>query len=64
MPFHLDIGTGDSDFTWQVDAGIGYTFDACDVVLGYRYLSWDFDDNPVLDNLNIKGPYLGVKFIF
>lgn len=63
-PYYLDIGTGDSDFTWQVAAGIGYKFDICDVVLEYRYLSWDFDDNPALDNLNVNGPMIGAKFEF
>jgi len=38
MPLYLDIGTGDSDFTWQVAAGLGYRFSACDVVAGFRYL--------------------------
>ena len=64
IPYYLDIGTGDSDFTWQASAGIGYRFSACDVVLIYRYLSWDFDNNPVLDNMDISGPLLGVKFMF
>ena len=63
-PYYLDIGTGDSKFTWQVAAGIGYKFDVCDVILEYRYLSWEFDDNQVLDNMNISGPLLGVKFEF
>ena len=63
-PYYLDIGTGDSDFTWQVAAGIGYKFDICEVILEYRYLSWDFDDSPALDNLNINGPMLGAKFVF
>ena len=64
IPFYLDIGTGESDFTWQANAGLGYRFEVCDVVLSYRHLSWNFDDNPVLDNMNISGPLLGVKFAF
>lgn len=64
VPYYLDMGTGDSDFTWQVSAGIGYKFEVCDVVLAYRYLSWDFDDDAALDNMNINGPMLGVKFEF
>lgn len=64
IPFYLDVGTGDSDFTWQGSAGIAYKFAACDVVLTYRYLEWQFDDNPVLNDLNINGPLLGVKFEF
>lgn len=64
MPFYGDIGTGDSDFTFQVAAGIGYKFDIVDVVLLWRYLDWNFADDSVLDDLSINGPMLGVKYIF
>lgn len=64
MPLYLDIGTGDSDFTWQVAGGLGYRFGSCDVVAGYRYMSWDFKDSSFLKDLNLSGPYLGVKFVF
>ena len=63
-PYYLDIGTGESDFTWQVAAGVGYKFDICNVTLDYRYLSWDFDDKSSLDSMNINGPMLGVLFKF
>lgn len=61
---HVDIGTGDSDFTWQALAAIGYKFNRFDVVAGYRYLAWNFDDNKVFDDLNFSGPMIGVKFAF
>ena len=61
---HLDIGTGDTDLTWQALAGIGYRFDRFDMVAGYRYLKWEFDDNSALDNLDISGPMVGGKFRF
>ena len=64
LPLYLDIGTGNSDFTWQVAGGLGYRFGLCDVVAGYRYMSWDFKDSSFLKDLNLSGPYLGVKFIF
>jgi len=64
LPYYLDIGTGDTDLTWQAAGGVGYKFSKVDVVLGYRYLDWDFDDSDVFDDMNISGPYLGVKFVF
>jgi len=64
MPVYLDIGTGESDFTWQVAGGLGYRFSACDVVAGYRYLSWEFDDSSPVNDLNLSGPYISVKFMF
>jgi hypothetical protein len=64
VPFYGDIGTGDSDLTWQAMAGIAYKFKKVDVVLAYRYLTWDFDDSDVLEDLNLSGPYAGIKFFF
>jgi hypothetical protein len=26
VPWHFDLGAGDSDFTWQAMAGVGYPF--------------------------------------
>ena len=63
MPLYLDIGTGESNFSWQAAGGLGYRFSACDVVAGYRYLSVDFKNSPIND-VNLSGPYIGVKFIF
>ncbi len=64
IPFHLDIGTGESDFTWQGFAGLGYRFKSLDVLVGYRYLYWDFEDNAALDDLDVSGPGAGVRFYF
>ena len=64
MPVYLDVGTGDSEFTWQALAGFGYKFNKWDFILAWRYLDWEFDDSPALDNLSINGPLVGAKFIF
>jgi hypothetical protein len=61
---YLDIGTGESDLTWQAFGGAGYRFKWFDLVAAYRYLRWDFDDNRALDNLSIHGPAAGIRFIF
>jgi len=65
MPFAFDVGSGDSDLTWQVFGGIGYKYENFDVIAGYRYLEWDFDTNLAgLDSLDISGPIIGVKYRF
>jgi hypothetical protein len=64
MPLYLDIGTGESDFSWQVAGGLGYRFGPCDVIAGYRYLSWDFKDSSSIKDMNLSGPYVAIKFIF
>lgn len=63
LNYYLDIGTGDSDRTWQASAGINYRFDSWDLVLGYQHLEWEFDDQ-LLEDLEMSGPAIGVKFHF
>jgi hypothetical protein len=66
--YHLDMGTGDTSFTWQALAGFGYQFKKLDAVFGYRYLEWNFDDDDpgggTFDDLNLQGPYAGVRLLF
>jgi hypothetical protein len=61
---YLDIGTGESDLTWQAFGGVGYRFKWFDLVAAYRYLRWDFDADPSLDNLELHGPGVGIRFAF
>lgn len=61
---YLDIGTGDSEMTWQGVGGLGYRFKSFDLVAAYRYLSWDFDDDALIDDLDIHGPALGIRIPF
>jgi opacity protein-like surface antigen len=63
--YYVDVGTGDSDLTWQWMAGVGAKVSkVVDVVAAWRHLYWKFKDNGVLDKLYINGPLLGVKFRF
>jgi len=64
LSYYLDIGAGQSDFTWQVFAGVGYRFKKLDAILGYRYLDWNFDNNEVFDDLNLSGAFIGATFWF
>jgi hypothetical protein len=68
MPFHIDVGTGDTDRTWQAFAGVGYKYESFDLIAGYRYLEWDFDDGDkggaILNDLTVDGPIIGAKFYF
>jgi len=64
MPFHFDVGAGDSDLTWQAFAGVGYKYESFDVIAGYRYLDWDMDDGEALTDLTVDGPIVGFKWHF
>ena len=64
LSYYADVGTGNSKMTWQALGAVNYRFSKVDAVLGYRYLAWEFDDDDTFDDLNISGPYAGVKFRF
>ncbi len=64
LPYHLDIGAGDSDLTWQALGGVGYRFNWGDVLLAYRHLYYDQGDSGFLKDLEFSGPALGVNFNF
>ena len=63
MSYYGDVGTGDSDLTWQGRLGLGYRFDSVDAIFGYRYLDYDVGGTDI-DDITIKGPYAGVKMHF
>jgi hypothetical protein len=60
VPYYADIGTGDSDLTWQAMLGVGHRFDWGEVTLAYRALGYEFDNNDA--DLTLYGPGLGVGF--
>ena len=67
IPYHFDIGTGDSDLTLNVVGAIGYRFGWGQVLAGYRYLHYNFDNDNVgvlMKNLDVGGPILGAQFNF
>lgn len=61
---YLDAGTGDSDYTWQVLAGMTYKFEKFTGRFGYRHMEWKFDGDGALEDLEISGPYAGARFNF
>jgi hypothetical protein len=60
VPYYLDVGTGDSDLTWQGMGGLGYSFRWGDVVASWRYLDYDFKNSSKVQDLNFSGPQVGV----
>jgi hypothetical protein len=62
VPFYADIGTGESDLTWQAAAGVSYAFGWGEVVGMWRYLDYKFKSGKQLEDINFNGPMLGVTF--
>ena len=64
VPLHADIGTGGSSLTWQLNAGVGYSFKWGDLLLVYRHLEYEDDDGELLESLALSGPAFGASFRF
>jgi hypothetical protein len=64
VPYYLDVGTGDSDLTWQGMVGLGYSFDSIEVTGVWRYLDYDLGDDTAITSIDFNGPALGVTFRF
>lgn len=64
VAYYGDVGTGQSDVTWQLFGAIGYEIKNIDLFAGYRYIGWRFDDVAGLDALDTYGPVLGARFKF
>lgn len=64
IPYYGDVGTGDSELTWWVSGGIGYSFDWGDVLLEYRHMEYDQEDDKLLQNIAFSGGLIGVAFSF
>jgi hypothetical protein len=51
IPYYLDIGTGDSDQTWQGVVGIAYQLKRWDLALAYRHIEWELSPTEKLITL-------------
>jgi hypothetical protein len=59
---YLDVGAGQSQLTWQVNAGLGYQFDWGSVIATWRYLDYNFKSGSRIESMNFNGPTVGVAF--
>ena len=62
IPYSVNAGTGESDFTWGAQAGIGYKYSDLSAVLGWRYLTYDVGSDNIIKELTLNGPFAGVIF--
>jgi hypothetical protein len=62
VPYYVDVGTGDSELTWQGVAGIGYAFRWGEVFAAWRYLDYKFKSGSKIEDVNFSGPAIGVAF--
>ena len=62
VPFYLDVGTGDTDLTWQAAAGVGYSYQWGDIRASWRYLNWNGKAGDPVADLTMSGPLLGIAW--
>jgi len=62
VPWEFDVGAGDSDLVWQAMAGIGYGFGWGELLLNYRYLDYENDENQPVSDLTLSGPMVAASF--
>jgi hypothetical protein len=62
LPFYLDIGTGESDLTWQVAGGITYAFNWGELTAMWRHLAYEMKAGSGLESLSFNGPMIGATF--
>jgi hypothetical protein len=61
-PYYLDVGTGQSDLTWQIAGGVGYAFKWGEINLLYRYLDYNMKSGSKIEDVNLRGPMIGATF--
>ena len=62
VPYYVDVGTGESDLTWQAVAGLGYSFHWGELFANWRYLDYNFKSGDKIEDLHFSGPSIGVNF--
>lgn len=61
VPYYLDLGAGNSDFTWQGILGLGYKFSSWgEVAVVWRYLDYQFKNSNA--TFSMSGPAIGIGF--
>ena len=64
IPYHFDVGAGDSDLTWQAVAGVGYRFEWGNVLAAYHHLVYDQGGSGLIQDIEFSGSAVGVSFEF
>jgi len=64
IPYHADVGTGQSDLTYQLVSGIGYGGGWGDVALTYRHQAWHMGDDGILNTFTLSGSSIAYRYHF
>ena len=62
IPYYADVGTGDSDLTWQLMGGAGYTFGWGEVLGAWRHIDYGLKSGSTIKGLTFDGPAIAAVF--
>ena len=62
IPYYFDVGTGESDLTWQAMGGLGYSFGWGDIVGAWRYLDYNMKSGKKIESMTFNGPAIAAVF--
>src|SRR4030095_1444552 len=62
VPWYVDVGTGQTDLTWQAIGGVGYSYKWGELIAVWRYMAYKFKSGAPVEKLTLNGPALGVAF--
>jgi hypothetical protein len=62
LPFYLDAGVGESQYTLQAAGGLAYQFGWGEITAMWRYLRYDLKSSSVLRDVRFSGPLIGATF--
>lgn len=62
VPYYVDVGTGQTQLTWQLYGGVGYAFTWGELVAVWRYIDYRFKSSDAFASLSMNGPAIGVAF--
>ena len=65
LPFVVGAGAGESDFTWEVFAGLAWTRGPHRLTAGWRHVDWELGSaSRYVDSVAYDGPLLAYSFTF
>jgi len=64
VPYYLDMGAGESQFTWQGNLGVGYRFPWGALVASWRYVDYNLKSGSAFQNFSFSGPLIGMAMTY
>jgi hypothetical protein len=62
VPFYLDVGAGESQYTLQAAGGLAYNFGWGEVTAMWRYLRYNMKSSANFQDVSFSGPLIGATF--